>query len=246
MTARQKSMYLKGVKDSVPIVIGYVPVAIAFAVLALQTGFSPLQTALMSLTCYSGSGQFLGATMAGSGAGLAVVAVGMFLINFRYFIMSTCVFARFKALSTLRRVFMSHLVTDETFALFATNDKKYVNVPYFLGLFTTPYLAWNSGTWIGIAASSVLPENVTLALGIALYALFIAIIIPGCRADHPLLPVVVFTAVLGSAAYVLIERAAGAEYTSWAVVIAMVSGALLGALFIKSPEEKRAAAQEGR
>ena len=232
------ALYLKGARDSLPIVMGYIPVAIAFAVVALQTGFTPLQTICISLSSYSGAGQFLGVAMAGAGAGLITVAIGLFLINFRYFIMSTCVFARFKQLSTLKRLLFSHWVTDETFAIFTTADEKYTNAPYFLGLFTSSYLAWNTGTLLGLAASEFLPETVTLALGIALYALFIAIIVPGCQGNRRLCIVVLAVAVSDSLLYVFFEHFYGLTATSWALVITMVSGAVIGAFFIKTPEEE--------
>jgi 4-azaleucine resistance transporter AzlC len=238
MTAGE--FYLKGVRDSVPIVLGYVPVSIAFAVLALTTGFSPLQTQLMSLTCYSGAGQFLGVAMAGSGASLIAAAIGMALINFRYFIMSLCVFARFKSLSLLARLGLSHFITDETFAIFTTNDEKYVNVPYFLGLFTTSYLSWNSGTLIGVIASGVLPENVTLALGVALYALFIAIVVPGARTGIRMTVLVIGVALCNSVLTAVLVARFGESASSWALVISMVGCAVIGAFFIKTPEEEAA------
>ena len=235
--------YLKGSRDALPIVLGYVPVAIAFAVLALSTGFSPLQTVLMSLTCYSGAGQFLGVAMAGSGAGLIAAAVGMALVNFRYFVMSLCVFARFKSLPFLARLGLSHFITDETFAIFTTNDQKYVNVPYFLGLFTTSYLSWNVGTVIGIIASSVLPENVTLALGVALYALFIAIVVPGARTGARMAAVIAGTALCNSALTMALSEAFGSGAASWSLVASMLGGAFIGAIFIKAPDEDKGGAQ---
>lgn len=238
--------YLKGARDALPIVLGYVPVAIAFAVLALSTGFSPLQAMLMSLTCYSGAGQFLGVAMAGSGAGLAAAAVGMALVNFRYFVMSLCVFARFKSLSFLARLGLSHFITDETFAIFTTNDQKYVNVPYFLGLFTTSYLSWNAGTAAGIVASSVLPENVTLALGVALYALFIAIVIPGARSGARMAAVIAGTALCNSVLSKALSSALGSGAASWSLVASMLGGAFIGALFIKAPGEDGAPAGKGK
>ncbi|MGN0909408.1 MAG: AzlC family ABC transporter permease [Succinivibrio sp.] len=245
--------YLKGARDSLPIVLGYVPVSIAFAVLSLSTGFSPLQTIAMSLTCYSGAGQFLGVAMAGAGAGLAAAAIGMALINFRYFVMSLCVFARFKSLPFPARLVLSHFITDETFAIFTTNDARYVNVPYFLGLFTTSFLSWNSGTVIGIIASSVLPEAVTLALGIALYALFIAIVVPGARSGVRMCAVIVFVALFNSALSMGLSRAFGEGAASWSLVISMLGGAFIGAFFIKAPGEdaeeqgaQEAGKEEGR
>lgn len=230
-------MFLLGVRHSLPIVMGYLPVGIAYAVLALKTGFTPVQTLLMSLTCYSGSGQFLGVAMAGQGAGILAVAVGILLINFRYFIMSACVFVRFTALRLWQRLVLCHFVTDETFAIFTTAPQERVNLRYFLGLFLTSYLAWFSGAALGIVASTLLPEDIVLALGIALYALFIAIIVPGCRQDVKLFVLVVAVAAANTLLAALLERHFGPAAVSWGIVLTSLCGALVGAFFIPDPQE---------
>ncbi len=226
MTSKQ--LILTGARHALPIVLGYVPVGIAYAVYALQSGFSEFELLLLSFTGYSGSGQFLTVDMTAKHAGVLAIAVGVFLLNFRYFIMSACVFNRFKKLSLIKRLLMCHLITDETFAIFTTAEVALVSEAYFIGLFVTSYIAWISGAVLGIAASAFLPPYVTAALGIALYALFIAIIMPGCKRDLKIFAMVVFTALLNCALILLAHFD-----TCWAVVISTLTGAILGAFFIK-------------
>lgn len=234
------ALFLTGARQSLPIALGYVPVGIAYAVLALQSGFSPLQTQLFSLMHYSGSGQFLAAAMAAQGAGLVAITIGCLLMNFRYFIMSTCVFRRFKSLNLWYRLGFCHLVTDETFAIFTTAPQERICKSYFAGLFICSYFSWNLGTFLGIIASPILPRQLTLALGIALYALFIALIVPGCRKDYRITVLVIFTALLNTALWHLLQRY-GAGAAGWSVVISTVAGAAGGAFIMQRKSGSSAA-----
>ena len=226
-------LFWLGSKRAVPIALGYIPVGIAYAVYAGQTGFSPLEIILMSITTYSGSGQFLVVSMMGANAAIPVFMLALFLMNFRYFIMSTCVFNLFAKLSFVKRLLFSHMVTDETFAIFTTSEREVIGVPYFLGLFVSSWLAWISGAVLGVLASSFLPYELTQALGIALFALFIAIIVPAGKADLRMAVLIVGTAVLNTFLYEYVQE-------SQAIVISTVVMALLGAIFIKKkkPQEK--------
>ena len=230
------ALYLKGAKDSLPIVMGYIPVAIAFAVVALQTGFTPLQTICISLSSYSGAGQFLGVAMAGAGAGLITVAIGLFLINFRYFIMSTCVFARFKQLSTLKRLLFSHWVTDETFAIFTTAKEDLISVWYFAGLFLVSWCSWISGAVLGVVANDIFPYDLTQAMGIALYALFIAIVVPAGKSNFKLLIVILSAAILN----ILLSQVLD---SCWAILSTIIICSAIGAFFVdakvKSEDSKK-------
>lgn len=224
-------LFWLGSKRSVPIALGYIPVGIAYAVYAGQTGFSPLEIILMSITTYSGSGQFLVVSLAGAHAALPVFMLALFLMNFRYFIMSTCVFNLFTKLSFVKKLLFSHLVTDETFAIFTTSEKEVIGVPYFLGLFVCSWIAWISGAVLGVLASSFLPYELTQALGIALFALFIAIIVPAGKADLRMAVLIIGTAVLNTFLYKFMQA-------SQAIVISTVVMALLGAILIKKKDSK--------
>ena len=225
----KKELFILGLKHAIPIWFGYIPVGIAYAVYALNTGLSDFETILLSLTCYSGSGQFLTISMLSSQASFAAILIGIFLINFRYFIMSACVFNRFDNLPLWPRFLMCHLVTDETFAIFTTQEKGRIGIPYWAGLFLSSWLSWVSGAILGVMASSFLPDSVTLALGIGLFALFIAIIMPGCKSNRKIMLLVVCTALLNCALSYVIDM-------NWAIVVSTVVCAGAGATFIRSDE----------
>lgn len=223
-TLDSKSLFLTGAKHSLPIVLGYISVGIAYAVLAKQAGFSDLETFLMSVTCYSGAGQFFAVTMTMQHSSLIALAIGLMILNFRYFIMSTCVFARLKGLDNFRRSIFSHWITDETFAIFTTAKKEYANVPYFLGLFVVSWSGWLSGAILGIVASNFLPENLIQAMNIALYALFIAIIVPACKADFKVFVIVICTAVLNTIFCQFMQEC-------WAILWSIIICSVVGAFF---------------
>ncbi len=225
MTTSQ--LYLLGLKRTFPIVLGYIPVGIAYAVYAGQNGFTPWEIVLMSITNYSGSGQFFIVSMAGTAAPLPVFMLALVLMNFRYFIMSTCVFNKFKKLSFIKRTLFSHLVTDETFALFTTSEKELISVPYFVGIFLTAWIAWITGAALGVLASSFLPQALTQALGIALFALFIAILVPAGKKDLRVAVLIIATAILNTCLYHYIKE-------SHAIVISTILMAVIGATFIKN------------
>lgn len=100
--------------------------------------------------------------------------------------MSTCVFARFDKLSNVRRAFFSHFITDEPFAIFTTAKKELISSSYFTGLFLVSWCAWVSGAVIGAFATNYLPVNLIQAMNIALYALFIAIVVPAAKSNNKL------------------------------------------------------------
>lgn len=229
------SLYLLGMRHGIPIVFGYIPVGIAYAVSALQAGFSPFETLLMSMTVYSGSGQVLGVGMTAQGASLAAIFIATFLINFRYFIMSACIFNRLPQVPVLKRMGLAWFVVDETFALFTTADNKIAKLPYLLGIISLTYSAWVGGAAIGIAVQAVLPSWIAAGLGIALYTLFIAIVVPGCTKSMPILCMVVICAVLNIFLSMLMDG-------SWAIVISTLLVAAVFALFPQKEQKDNASA----
>lgn len=219
-------LFWQGMRSGIPVVFGYIPVGIAYGVSALQAGFSPFETVLMSMMVYSGSGQVLGVSMTAQHAGLTAIFIATFLINFRYFIMSACIFSRLPQLRTFGRVLASWFVVDETFAIFTTAPNKQAKLACLAGIITLTYSAWVLGAVIGVLAHSVLPEWISAGLGIALYALFIAIVVPGCRRSGRILVMVLCTAFICCALSMVIDG-------SWAVVISTLVCAAAGAFFIK-------------
>ena len=221
-----KELFLLGVKHSIPICFGYLSVGTAYAVMALQAGYTSFETIIMSVLCYSGSGQFFNVTMSREHAGLFAIGLGILLLNFRYFIMSACVFVRLKTLSTPLRFIFAHFITDEPFAIFSTARQEYLRLSYFFGLVIFSWFSWIMGAVIGVVASDYLPDSLIAAMNVALYALFIAIVVPACMKNSMLLVIVTVAAVLN----IVLSRFFDA---CTAILISIVVCSLIGAHFLE-------------
>ena len=237
MNAKIKS-YLYGMKKAIPVIFGFLPVAISFAILSGNAGLNMGETVAMSAFVFAGASQIMAVELVASGAGMLSIILGTFVINLRHIIMSTCVFKRFKDKNPLLRIFSAFGVTDETFALFTTEDEEKCNGAFMLGLITVTYSSWVIGTLIGTVVSVLLPKIVSDSFGIALYALFIALLVPDVKKDLRLLLVVALTALINTGLCALIDK-------SWAIIISTLAGALIGVFIVKDKEESEAVGEEG-
>lgn len=174
----KREKYKEGLKDGMPIGLGYVSVSMAFGMLAVSGGLSPFIAVLISMTNLTSAGQFAGLGLLLAGASYFELGLTVFIINIRYALMSLALSQRLASpFSTLQKMLIACGVTDETFAV-ASLKKGTLSYPYLLGLITLPYLGWALGTYLGAAMTSFLPIALQDALGIALYAMFIALIVP--------------------------------------------------------------------
>lgn len=179
------SKYLKGIKDGVPIALAYISVSFTFGLLAIEGGLSIFTSLLISLTNLTSAGQFAGLDIIIAGGTLIELAVTTLIINLRYFLMSFAISQKVdKNMNTTQRLICSFGITDEVFAVICQNEEK-TTFKYFLGLITLPVLGWSTGTFIGAGASMLLPYSVRTALSIAIYGMFIAIIIPPAKKFKP-------------------------------------------------------------
>ncbi|MDO4749472.1 MAG: AzlC family ABC transporter permease, partial [Eubacteriales bacterium] len=194
-TGAGKKQYLAGARAGIPVVLGFIPVGIAYAIMARQAGFSILQTCGMSAMVFAGASQMMAVGMTAQGAGIITIILATFILNLRHLIMSTCVINRMPEGHLKVKLLAAFGVTDESFAIFTTEEKEHCTIPFFLGLITVTYLSWNVGTLLGAVTSDFLPEVLTASLGIALYAMFIGLLVPGLSSNGKLGALVVLTAV---------------------------------------------------
>ena len=176
-----QNSFAKGLGDGVPIGLGYFSVSFAFGISAVAAGVPVWGAALISMTNVTSAGQFAGLGLIAAGAPLAEQALTQLVINLRYALMSLSLSQKLApGIGVLERLLMAFLNTDEVFAV-ASSQAGAVGRRYFYGLMIAPYLGWSIGTILGAAAGSILPEAVQSALGIAIYGMFLAIIIPPAR-----------------------------------------------------------------
>ena len=190
--------YREGLRDGVPIGLGYLSVSFGFGITAVGQGLHVLEALLISMTNLTSAGQVAGVTVMVSGGVIAMVVAEMILtqivINLRYSLMGITLTQRLDDRCTTRhRMLMSFGMTDEIFALAASKPHP-VGPSYFYGLMTAPYIGWASGTLLGALAGQILPTSVRLALGIAIYAMFIAIVLPPMRRERGVLMAVAIAA----------------------------------------------------
>lgn len=245
MSYKPNYSFKKGLKDGLPIGLGYLSVSFAFGVQASILGLPVLLSVLISMTNLTSAGQLAGLGIIASANTLAVAAVEIALsqlvINARYFLMSLSLTQKMDQSFTLgNRLFCSTFVTDEIFAVSSAKARPFGKT-YFLGLGLLPYIGWASGTLLGAAAGNILPASITGALGIALYAMFIAIIIPPSLQSKGVLCAVAVAALLSVCSYFLPIFANLSSGLS-VIITALATALVIAAIF--PVKEKREAQNE--
>lgn len=180
-THKENYTFFDGIKDGIPICLGYLSVAFAFGIFSLNNGLNILQTVLISMTNVTSAGQLAAVPIIALGGGLTELALAQFVINLRYALMSISLSQKLdKGVGLIHRFIISFVNTDEVFAV-ASSKRSLLRKEYLYGLILTPYLGWCTGTLLGASAGNILPQIVISALGIAIYGMFIAIVVPDVR-----------------------------------------------------------------
>ena len=193
--------YRKGFQHGIPIALGYLSVSFAFGIQATSLGLTPLQALMISFVNVTSAGQLAGLQLMGAGAPLIEMALTQLIINLRYALMSLSLSQKLDdTMNTLHRAAFAFCNTDEVFAV-ASNQPGTVGKTYLYGLILTPYIGWALGTFLGAAAGTLLPESLRMALGIAIYGMFIAIIIPPAKKHKSVRICVILASVLSCIMY---------------------------------------------
>ena len=185
-----KKSFMEGIKSGIPIGMGYLPVSFTFGFLAVSGGLPVWIACLISLTNLTSAGQFAGTNLILAGAGYVEVALTTFVINLRYLLMSLSLSQKVEQTTgTLERMVMAFGITDETFVV-SSLKPGIIKTSYMVGLMSMPIFGWNLGTLLGGSISTLLPQALQNAMGIALYAMFIALILPAARESVKILSVI--------------------------------------------------------
>ena len=192
----KRQEFFAGIKAGLPVCIGYLSVSFGFGAMAVAQGLSIFQSVLISVLNLTSAGQFAGLTLMVAGATLWEVILTQIVINSRYALMRLALSQRMGShIGTLPRLLIAFFNTDEIFAL-AMAEKQPLTVPFLLGLGLTPILGWTAGTLCGALAGSVLPLSIRTALGVMLYGMFVAIVVPPAKEEKSVLATVIAALVL--------------------------------------------------
>lgn len=232
----QMKEYKKGLYDGLAICLGYISVSFAFGLMAVKGGLSVLSAVMISLTNLTSAGQFAGLEIIKSNGSLFELMFATFIINLRYLLMSLSLSQRFdKNVGTVKRLIMSFGITDEIFAV-SIQRAMPLTFTYFVGLMSLPILGWSFGTFLGAYASSVLPDSIRLSLGMAIYAMFIAIIIPPAKKSRPILNVILLSIAISIILH--ITPVINTISSGWMIIISTLLASATGAYLYPQKEEE--------
>lgn len=226
--------FRKGLMHGIGIALGYLSVSFSFGILAVQSGLTVWQAVLISAANLTSAGQVAGVGLIAACAAPLELFLAELVINIRYALMSLALSQ--KTDSTFRfphRLLASFGITDEIFAV-ASIQKEPLKPAYMYGMILIAFLGWILGTWLGAAAGTMLPEQLTNSLGIALYGMFLAIILPPARKSKGVLAVVIFAAACSVLLRVTLKWLSG----GFVLILASLAAAIFGAAVFPVDPEK--------
>jgi len=227
---KSNSHVVQGIQAGLPIFLGYFPIAIAFGALAVQAQLNWMEAVLMSLIVFAGASQFVGVSMFLAGAGAAQIIATTFFLNLRHLIMSLAVNDQMRHFSGEWKGFLSFFITDETFALLTLGggkDRLESRTPgYMAGLMITAYLGWVTGTAVGGLGASFIPPEITTAMSVGLYGLFIGLLVPPARKSLSFAGIAISSMIMNWGFGFFVD-------TGWSIVLATILAAALGIILIK-------------
>ena len=222
----------KGLKMGFPIVIGYAPVAATFGLICKTSGFSLFETFSFSFFIFAGASQFMGVNLIMLGVSFPSIVLTTFLVNLRHFLMSSAISKRLDKNCERLIPIIAYGITDETFSISSLTKGK-IKAEYILSLEFITHLAWYGFSVLGYIFGEILPKDLSSSMGIAIYALFIAMIIPQMKNSKYITIIVILSGVINSIAKMITFIPKG-----WSIIIAIVISAFIGSFLLEKEEEK--------
>lgn len=231
-----RNHFLQGLKTGIPIAIGYIPIAIAFGLLARSADIPNYVTLMMSFVIFAGASQFIGVNMIVMGISYWEIIITTFILNFRHFLMSASLSQRISdAPSKKLLALLSFGVTDETFSVASTQSERKLHPYFVIGLNLIAFLSWNVGTWVGVFLAVGLPQSIQNSMGIALYAMFIGLLIPTLKKSRPALVISLIAVLIQSGLHwiapLFFELSSG-----WSIIITTVIASAVGVVLFPAKE----------
>ena len=181
LNLESKSWFLRGMRDGIPIAMGYLAVAFTLGIAAKNINMDAVQSFFMSLGMVASAGEYAAIILIGSAAGVAEMVATTAVINLRYFLMSCSLSQKLSGDTPVwKRFLLAYCVTDELFGI-SSNVEGYLDPVYTYGAALVSVSGWCLGTVAGVLVGNVLPVRLASAMNVALYGMFLAIIIPPAR-----------------------------------------------------------------
>lgn len=231
----RKGIFTTGLRDGIPIALGYLAVSFSFGIAAVAAGLSPLEAILISMTNLTSAGQFAGIGIITAGGSFFELALSQFVINLRYSLMGISLSQKLdKSFTSPKRAVLGHALTDEIFGVSVSRTKP-VTPLYFLGLATLPYIGWSLGTALGAVFGELLNPMLRDALSVAIYGMFIAIIVP--EAKNSLKTAFIILLAVAISCVICYVPVFGFISDGFSIIICAVTASVIGALLFPVKED---------
>lgn len=231
-----KRVFKEGIKDGLPIGLGYFAVAFSLGIAASNAGLNVFQGILASLLNNASAGEYAGFTSIAARASYMEIILVTIVANARYLLMSTALSQRCSEnLSLGHRALLSFYITDELFGITIARPG-YVNPYYTYGAIIPATLLWSLGTGLGIAAGNILPKSIVSALSVALYGMFIAIIVPPAKKDKSVL-IAVCISFIASFIFSEIPAFSGISEGTKTIILTLIIASLIAVFFPVKEDE---------
>lgn len=230
--------FINGLKAGMPIAIGYFPVALTFGLLAKSAGLSLLEATAMSIFVYAGASQYISLTLLTKGVDPFVIVLNTFVVNFRHFLMSASLNEKMEEGTKLRKGIFAFLVTDETFSMLATQKEERLSLAFGFGVNIVAYISWWLFTAVGHLIGANLPLFLQSAMAIALYAMFIGLLVPSMKGNRKILFLAVIAALINCLFYWTNWLSTG-----WAIILSALTSSIIVELFYIRLNQKKTETQ---
>lgn len=221
----------RGIITSIPLIIGYIPIAMAFGIVGKNIGLGLIETSCFSIFVFAGSSQFIAISLLAYNIGINEIILTTFLINFRHFLMSASLKNQFKDIKKRWFPFIAFGVTDEVFSV-ASLNKNLIKKEFLFPLQILAYLSWCIGTITGYILGNLLPVIITTALGISLYAMFTALLVGEVKKDFKIIKLITLSGLLNFLMIKQFEINQG-----WSIIISIIITSFYG-IILFAEEEK--------
>ena len=228
----------EGVRDGLPIGLGYLSVSFTFGILAVSKGLSWVQAGIVSLTNITSAGQVAGLGIMTAGGGILAMILSQIVINLRYSLMGIALSQKAdRSMTPLLRILLAYGITDEIFGV-AVSKKNEFGARYFFGLTILPVIGWVAGTVIGAILGQVFPDFLTNALAIGIYGMFVSIVLPKAKRDKIIMTGSLLACILSCLFFYIPVLSANVSQGFATIISAVVSA--LAAVFARKKLEGKA------
>jgi 4-azaleucine resistance transporter AzlC len=215
----EENDFLAGVKAGISIAIGYLPIALTFGLLAKGTGLTFIETVSMSVFVFAGASQYISLSLLSAGISGLEIVFTTFIVNIRHILMGMTINEKAIDRNPFTKLIYAFGITDETFTVASTKRDK-IKAPFMFGLILMAYGSWVVNTGLGHLVGASLPNALQQSMSIALYAMFIGLLIPAAKKHIKFLTLAIVAGLLNSLLSIYISN-------GWAIVISTVSAAII-------------------